>query len=98
MKCGAMDTASNKLLDLVRSHGLVRPKDLAPLGIPRIALTRAVRSGQIQRLGRGLYGLSHPVSAHGTLAEVACRIPKGVICLLSALRFHGADAVPSEHL
>jgi predicted transcriptional regulator of viral defense system len=36
-----------------------------------------------------LYALpGRPVSAHGTLAEVARRAPKGVICLLSALRFH----------
>jgi predicted transcriptional regulator of viral defense system len=40
-------------------------------------------------VGRGLYGLTtRPVSAHGTLAEVARRVPKGVVCLLSALRFH----------
>jgi predicted transcriptional regulator of viral defense system len=83
-----MDTASDKLLDLAHSHGLIRPKDLNPLGIPRVALTRAVRNGQLLHLGRGLYGLSRPASAHGTFAEVACRVPKGVICLLSALRFH----------
>jgi predicted transcriptional regulator of viral defense system len=42
------------------------------------------------RIGRGLYALpKRPVSAHGTLAEVARRVPKGVVCLLSALRFHG---------
>lgn len=29
------------------------------------------------------------VSAHGSLAEVARRVPKGIICLLSALRYHG---------
>ena len=85
-----MDTASERLLDLVRNQGLVRPRDLAPLGIPRVALTRAVRRGQLERIGRGLYGLpGRPVSAHGALAEVARRVPKGVVCLLSALRFHG---------
>lgn len=85
-----MDTAAERLIDLVRSQGLVRPRDLAPLGIPRISLTRAVRRGQLERVGRGLYGLpGRPVSAHGSLAEVARRVPKGVVCLLSALRFHG---------
>jgi predicted transcriptional regulator of viral defense system len=84
-----MDTITDKLLDLVRTQGLVRPNALAPLGIPRVALTRAVRRGQLERVGRGLYGLvARPVSAHGTLAEVALRVPKGVVCLLSALRFH----------
>lgn len=85
-----MDTAAEKLLDLVRSQGLIRPRDLLPLRIPRVSLTRAVRCGQLERLGRGLYGLpGRAVSAHGTLAEVARRVPKGLICLLSALRFHG---------
>ena len=84
-----METTADKLLDLVRTQGLVRPNDLAPLGIPRVALTRAVQRGQLERVGRGLYGLvARPVSAHGTLAEVARRVPKGVVCLLSALRFH----------
>jgi predicted transcriptional regulator of viral defense system len=84
-----MDTTADKLLELVRMQGLLRPHDLAPLGIPRVALTRAVRRGQLERVGRGLYGLTaRPVSAHGTLAEVARRVPKGVVCLLSALRFH----------
>jgi len=78
-----------RLINLVRSSGLVRPCDLAPLGIPRVSLTRAVRHGQLERVGRGLYGLpGREVSAHGSLAEVARRVPKGVVCLLSALRFH----------
>lgn len=85
-----MDTAAERLINLVRTQGLVRPRDLEPLGIPRISLTRAVRRRQLERVGRGLYGLpERAVSAHGTLAEAACRVPKGVVCLLSALRFHG---------
>lgn len=85
-----MDTAAEKLTDLVRSQGLIRSRDLLSLGIPRISLTRAVRRGQLERLGRGLYGLpGREVSAHGSLAEVARRVPRGVVCLLSALRFHG---------
>jgi predicted transcriptional regulator of viral defense system len=84
-----MDTTAERLINLVRSSGLVRPRDLAPLGIPRVSLTRAVRHGQLERVGRGLYGLpGREVSAHGSLAEVARRVPKGVVCLLSALRFH----------
>ena len=85
-----MDTTAERLIDLARSQGLIRPCDLAPLGIPRVSLTRAVRRGQLERVGRGLYGLpGREVSAHGSLAEVARRVPKGVVCLLSALRFHG---------
>jgi len=85
-----MDTTAERLIDLARSQGLIRPCDLAPLGIPRVSLTRAGRRGQLKRVGRGLYSLpGREVSAHGSLAEVARRVPKGVVCLLSALRFHG---------
>lgn len=85
-----MDTTAERLIDLAKSRGLIRSRDLAPLGIPRVSLARAVRSGQLERIGRGLYGLpGREVSAHGSLAEVARRVPKGVVCLLSALRFHG---------
>lgn len=85
-----MDNVAEKLIDLARCRGLIRPCDLAPMGIARVSLTRAVRRGQLERIGRGLYGLpGRQVSAHGALAEVARRVPKGVVCLLSALRFHG---------
>ncbi|MDR1461591.1 MAG: AbiEi antitoxin N-terminal domain-containing protein [Azoarcus sp.] len=86
-----MDTTpiTVKLIHVARSQGIVRPSDLAREGIPRVALTRAVRRGLLERIGRGMYCLpGRAVSAHGTLAEVARRVPKGVVCLLSALRFH----------
>ena len=84
-----MDNVSEKLIDLVRSRGMIRPRDLTLLGLPRVSLTRAVRRGHLERVGRGLYGLpGREVSAQGSLAEVALRVPKGVVCLLSALRFH----------
>jgi len=82
--------AADKLIDLARSRGLIRSCDLLPLGIPRVSLTRAVRRGELEHIGRGLYGLPRrDVSAQGSLAEVALRVPKGIVCLLSALRFHG---------
>lgn len=85
-----MDSTAERLINLVRSQGLIRPRDLAPLKISRVSLTRAVLRGQLVRVGRGLYGLpGREVSAHGSLAEVARRVPKGIVCLLSALRFHG---------
>ena len=73
-----MDTHAEQLLDLARSRGLIRPRDLEPLGIPRISLARAIRRGQLDRIGRGLYGVpGRTVSEHGTLAEVARRVPTG---------------------
>jgi len=45
--------------------------------------------GQVQRVGRGLYvPLDSEITQHHGLAQVAKRVPHGVICLLSALLFH----------
>ncbi|MEO8197231.1 MAG: AbiEi antitoxin N-terminal domain-containing protein [Thermoanaerobaculia bacterium] len=85
-----MTSHSEAALDLAREKGLVRPRDLAPRGIPRVTLTRLVRSGRLAKIGRGLYALPHrDVTEHQGLAETAKRVPHGVVCLLSALRFHG---------
>jgi len=47
-------------------------------------------NGQLTRVSRGLYSLPEPdVTEHRSTVEVSKKVPKGVICLLSALRFHG---------
>ena len=44
----------------------------------------------LERPGRGLYRLANAnQSRHAQLAEVAKRVPRSVVCLLSALDFHG---------
>lgn len=59
-------------------------------GINRAQLRQAVQTGQLEQAGRGLYRFpGADITQHHTLAETAKRIPNGVICLLSALRFHG---------
>ena len=67
-----------------------RARDLAREGLPTIALTRLVSAGKLERVGRGIYSLpNQAVSENRSLAEVAIRVPRGVICLVSALRVHG---------
>ena len=76
-------------LNLVRDAGVLRPRDLAQYGIPRAYLVRLQRQGRLARVGRGLYMLPHAaISEHHSLAEAGKRVPHGVVCLLSALRFH----------
>ena len=68
---------------------MLRARDLQELGIPRTYLTRLEQSKLLIRVARGLYSVSGgEVSEQHTLAEVCRRIPHGVVCLLSALRFH----------
>ena len=80
---------NHQVLELVKEAGVLRPRDLDPYGIPREYLRRLQAQGRLKRLGRGLYTLpDHEVSEHHSLAEACKRVPKGVVCLLSALRFH----------
>ena len=84
-----MTTSQQTILDLATERGLIRPRDLTERGLPTVGLTRLVRQGQLQRVGRGLYALpDRPVSEHNALTEVARKHPQAIVCLLSALRFH----------
>lgn len=86
--CG-MDSAGQQILDIARSQGLIRSRDISARGLPRVALTRLVREGQLIRIERGLYALpDRQTSEHGSLAEVVSKYPDGIVCLLSALRVH----------
>ncbi|MCW5666292.1 MAG: AbiEi antitoxin N-terminal domain-containing protein [Piscinibacter sp.] len=83
-------THEAQVLRLAKLRRLLRARDLAAHGLPTVALTRLVQAGKLERLARGMYGLpGASVSEHRSLAEVALRVPKGVVCLLSALRVHG---------
>jgi predicted transcriptional regulator of viral defense system len=86
-----METSpSDRLLALVRQKGILRAKDLQTEGIPRIYLSRLHREGLLERPSRGLYVLPDAeFTEHHSLAEACRRVPHGVVCLLSALQFHG---------
>jgi predicted transcriptional regulator of viral defense system len=82
-------THEQTVLQLARKRGLLHTRDVAALAVPTVALTRLVRTGKLERVGRGLYApAGQSASEHRSLAEVALRIPRGVVCLLSALRVH----------
>jgi predicted transcriptional regulator of viral defense system len=77
------------VLEVIRRCGVARPRDLEAAGISRMWLTRLTRQGLVTRLGRGLYEVADADwTAHHSYAEVAKRVPAGIVCLLSALVFH----------
>ncbi len=83
-------TKMDATLALLRERGTLRPRELAAVGIPADYLDRLHRRGEAERVSRGLYALPDAeVSEHHSLAAAARQVPKGVVCLLSALRFHG---------
>lgn len=79
-----------KLLQLAASQGLLRSRDLTEHGIPRQYLAIACERGLLERVDRVLYSIPGALQTeHRSLVEVCKRAPQGVICLLSALQYHG---------
>ena len=84
-------TASKKqqILDLLKLSGVLRPRDIKPLGISSMYLNKLYAEGVLDRPSRGLYTLADAEPTENrSVAEAAKLVPKGVVCLLSALRFH----------
>ncbi len=83
-------TQEERILEILNGSAFLRSRDLEKLDLPRTALMRLVRKRQVVRAQRGLYMKpSGPETEHISLLEVANKVPGGVICLLTALRFHG---------
>lgn len=73
-----------------KHRGMLRTSDAMGLGVhPRTLYTLRDR-GEIERVGRGIYRLSsaQPLTSPD-LVTVAIRVPRAVICLISALAHHG---------
>jgi len=80
---------ADRVLELARKVGIVRPRDLKALGIPQGYLWRLQRQGLLERVGRGLYTRKDASATENhSLAEAAKRVPHAVVCLISALSFH----------
>ncbi len=80
----------NKIIDFFRDHnGYARMKDLKSAGIHTRTVKKLLEEGIIEKLKPGLYRLSK-LSGDLTVTFVdVCRaVPKGVICLASALDYY----------
>jgi predicted transcriptional regulator of viral defense system len=83
------NSRTEQLLRLAVEQQIVRAKDATQLGIPRNYLGRLVQKGLLEKVGHGLYtSPKFSGTEHLTLVEASYQLPKGVVCLLSALRFH----------
>jgi predicted transcriptional regulator of viral defense system len=87
-----------RIVALFASSPLRRSRDIAEAGIPRVTISRALAAGQIRKLARGVYcRADYQQNENGDLALVASRAPGAIICLLSALSFHGITTqIPFE--
>lgn len=91
-------TDRDRTLKLARRRKGVTAGDLAAAGIHRQVLTRLVATGELERIARGLYrSPEHAPTEHHSLAVVGAVVPQGIVCLLTALQFHGIGTqLPSE--
>lgn len=82
-------TQGTRALNLLKVRGMLRLKDFIAENIEPETLARLVRDGQAIRPARGLYQLPDAqADSAQSLAEAAVLVPKGIICLISALQFH----------
>lgn len=74
---------------LLRERGITRLVELRRAGVTAATVGRMKQAGEVRQLARGLYQLPDAeLELHHGMAEAAKRVPKGVICLVSALVFH----------
>ena len=92
------DRQEDRALSLMKERGIVRLSELTNAGITATTVSRMKQKGLILQMSRGLYQLHDAsIDTHHALAEAAKLIPKGVVCLTSALAFHElTDTIPSR--
>jgi predicted transcriptional regulator of viral defense system len=83
---------------LLEKQGIMRLLELREAGVTAATMSRMKRAGEVLRLSRGIYQLPHAdLDPNHSLAEAAKRVPRGIVCLVSALAFHGlTDQLPPK--
>lgn len=82
-------SAKALVLKELKRSGIARTRDFESLGVSRKQIRRLADKGIVERVSWGLYRRPNAtLDQWHSFAEAARRVPGGVICLLSALRFH----------
>lgn len=79
---------TDRIIEMAQERGVIRATDLERIGCQRTLLPYLAEKGVLRRIARGAYALADYTSEHETFLATAAAVPHGVICLLSALRFH----------
>jgi predicted transcriptional regulator of viral defense system len=92
---GALDAAEARFRE---RGGILRMAEALRAGIHRRTLYQLRDRGVLEQLSRGVYRLAdaRPLG-NPDLVAVSRRVPRGVVCLLSALAYHGLTTeIPHE--
>ncbi len=92
------ETQRDRVISVLQQRGMARASELLKAGVTATTVSRMQKNGQIIQLGRGLYQLPDaPLDLNHAMAQAAKRVPKGIICLTSALAYHElTDTIPSR--
>jgi predicted transcriptional regulator of viral defense system len=92
------ETQQERATALLKKQGMVRLSEFKEAGITAATVSRMKAKGLVLQLSRGLYQLPDAsFDTHHALAEAAKLVPKGIVCLTSALAFHGlTDTIPTR--
>src|SRR5258708_13582710 len=83
----------DRALALLEARGMVRLSEFIADGTTAATVSRMERKGLVRQISRGVYQLPDaPLDPHHALAAAAKLVPRGLICLDSALAFHGLTA------
>ena len=84
------NTSFERAIKVFRRHGgVLRTSEAIRLGIHPRTLYAMRDAGVLDCLSRGLYRIADlPHLSNPDLVAVALKVPKGVICLISALAYH----------
>jgi len=82
--------AKNPIPKTLLKNGVLRSSEAVLHGMSRMRLKRLVDQGLLIREARGIYRIpDSPISEQDGLVHACSRVPGGVLCLLTALQFHG---------
>jgi predicted transcriptional regulator of viral defense system len=83
------NTKVDNLVRELSKKGILKTQEILNLGISKEYLRKLNDKGVVERIARGIYTLpDYEFSVTQRVAEVYKQSPRGVICLLSALRLH----------
>lgn len=88
---------AKELAALKKMPGVFRTRDVRKLKIHTRNLSAMVNQGLLEKISRGIYRLPGRPQENPDMVNVASRVPKGVVCLISALAYHGLTTqIPRE--
>lgn len=88
-----------RLVSILDKQTVVRASELYRSGIHPQELSRAIQRGLLSKIGRGLYVCKDFRADLERQIVLACkRVPNGVVCLESAVKYHGILPLDSDSI